>query len=54
MQSAGAQLLNRFAVGSELQRDWRHDIQGFAKLLSGHPPIYANLIQSYNATVPRN
>jgi len=54
MQSAGAQLLNWFAVGSELQRDWRHDIQGFAKLLSGHPPIYANLIQSYNATVPRN
>lgn len=49
MQSAGAQLLNWFAVGCELQRDWRNDVQGFSKILGNHLPVYANLIQSYSA-----
>jgi len=49
MATAGAQLLDWFAVGSELQRDWRNDIQGFGKLLCGHTPIYQSLMASYAA-----
>ncbi|MGZ4979160.1 MAG: isochorismate family cysteine hydrolase YcaC [Methylobacter sp.] len=49
MATAGVQLLNWFAVGSELQRDWRNDVQGFGKLLCGHTPIYQNLMVSYAA-----
>src|SRR5699024_1773521 len=29
MSQAGAQLMNWFAVGAELHRDWRNDIEGF-------------------------
>jgi nicotinamidase-related amidase len=53
MQQAGAQLINWFAVGSELQRDWRNDVEGFGKVLGSHLPAYANLIQSYNSANPR-
>jgi hypothetical protein len=53
MQQAGAQLINWFAVGSELQRDWRHDVAGFGKVLSDHLPAYSNLMQSYNSANPR-
>jgi nicotinamidase-related amidase len=49
MQQAGAQLINWFAVGSELQRDWRHDVAGFGKVLSDHLPAYSNLMQSYDS-----
>ncbi|ACO79307.1 hydrolase, isochorismatase family [Azotobacter vinelandii CA] len=49
MSQAGAQLLNWFAVGCELHRDWRNDIEGFGGLLGGHLPAYANLMQSYAA-----
>ncbi len=48
MVEAGAQLLNWFAVGCELQRDWRNDIEGFGAILGGHLPAYANLMQSYS------
>jgi hypothetical protein len=47
--TAGVQLLNWFAVSSELQRDWRNDIQGFGKLLCGHTPVYQNLTIGYAA-----
>jgi hypothetical protein len=30
MQSAGAELVNWFAVACELHRDWRNDIEGWA------------------------
>jgi len=53
MQSAGAQLLNWFSVGCELQRDWRNDVQGFGAILANHLPSYSNLIQSYNSPAPR-
>lgn len=49
MANAGAQLLNWFAVGSELQRDWRNDVQGFGKLLCAHTPIYNSLMVSHTA-----
>ncbi|AYF90707.1 MULTISPECIES: isochorismate family cysteine hydrolase YcaC [unclassified Pseudomonas] len=49
MSQAGAQLMNWFAVGCELHRDWRNDIEGFGGLLAGHLPAYANLMQSYSA-----
>ena len=48
MSQAGAQLMTWFAVGCELHRDWRNDIEGFGGLLAGHLPQYANLMQSYN------
>ncbi len=48
MVEAGAQLMNWFAVGCELQRDWRNDIEGFGAILGGHLPAYANLMQSYS------
>ncbi|CAF0735412.1 unnamed protein product [Adineta steineri] len=53
MQHAGAQLVNWFAVGSELQRDWRNDVQGFGKVLADHLPQYANLMQSYDSVQPK-
>ena len=53
MQQAGAQLINGFAVGYELQGDWRNDAEGFGKLLASHLPAYANLIQSYSSANPR-
>lgn len=49
MSQAGAQLLNWFAVGAELHRDWRNDIKGFGSILAGHIPAYSNLIQSRSA-----
>ncbi|WP_349569786.1 isochorismate family cysteine hydrolase YcaC [Azotobacter salinestris] len=49
MSLAGAQLMNWFAVGCELHRDWRNDVEGFGGLLSSHLPAYANLMQSYAA-----
>jgi nicotinamidase-related amidase len=49
MSQAGAQLMTWFAVGCELHRDWRNDIEGFGGLLASHLPQYANLIQSYSA-----
>ncbi|AQZ95574.1 isochorismate family cysteine hydrolase YcaC [Halopseudomonas phragmitis] len=49
MAEAGAQMMTWFAVGCELHRDWRNDIEGFGGLLASHLPAYANLIQSYSA-----
>ncbi|GEN24654.1 isochorismate family cysteine hydrolase YcaC [Halomonas cupida] len=47
MSQAGVQLMTWFAVGGELHRDWRNDIEGFGGLLAGHLPAYSNLMQSY-------
>src|SRR5699024_1536627 len=47
MSAAGAQLINWFAVASELHRDWRNDVEGLAKILSNHIPDYRNLMTSY-------
>ena len=47
MSAAGAQLMNWFAVASELHRDWRNDIEGLGTLLANHVPDYKNLIASY-------
>lgn len=49
MQSAGAQLLNWFAMSNELQRDWRKDPVGYANLFYDIIPSYSPLIDSYNA-----
>ena len=49
MSQAGAQLMTWFAVGCELHRDWRNDIEGFGGMLGNHLPQYANLMQSYMA-----
>jgi nicotinamidase-related amidase len=49
MASAGAQLINWFAVACELHRDWRNDIEGLGKLLGNHLPAYRNLMISYMA-----
>jgi nicotinamidase-related amidase len=49
MQSAGAELVNWFAVACELHRDWRNDIEGLGNLLSNHIPNYRNLMTSYFA-----
>ncbi|QEA38729.1 MULTISPECIES: isochorismate family cysteine hydrolase YcaC [Halomonadaceae] len=49
MSQAGVQLMNWFAVGCELHRDWRNDIEGFGAILANHLPAYANLIQSRTA-----
>jgi nicotinamidase-related amidase len=46
---AGAQLVNWFAVASELQRDWRKDPEGFGQLLSAHTPVYRSLMVSHEA-----
>ena len=49
MSSAGAQLLNWFAVACEFHRDWRNDIEGLATLCSSYIPAYANLITASGA-----
>jgi nicotinamidase-related amidase len=49
MQSAGAELVNWFAVACELHRDWRNDIEGLGNLLSERIPNYRNLMTSYFA-----
>ena len=49
MANAGVQLMNWFSVACELQRDWRHDIDGLSRLLSTRLPAYRNLITSYTA-----
>lgn len=49
MSAAGAQLLNWFAIVSELHRDWRNDVEGLGTILSNHVPAYRNLMTSYNA-----
>lgn len=49
MQSAGAQLLNWFAMSNELRRDWRADMTGYAQLFYETIPSYAPLIDSYNS-----
>ncbi len=49
MASAGAQLINWFAVACELHRDWRNDVEGLGKLLGNHLPAYRNLMISYMA-----
>lgn len=49
MANAGVQLLNWFAVSSELHRDWRNDIQGFGRILCDHTPVYQGLMTSYAA-----
>lgn len=49
MSSAGAQLVNWFAVACELHRDWRNDIEGLGNLLSNHIPSYKCLMTSYSA-----
>jgi nicotinamidase-related amidase len=53
MSQAGAVMVNWFAVACELARDWRHDMEGLARLLSGHLPAYQNLITSYTALTSR-
>ncbi|MEL6777954.1 MAG: isochorismate family cysteine hydrolase YcaC [Cyanobacteria bacterium J06597_16] len=49
MSTAGAQLVNWFAVVCELHRDWRNDIEGLGSLLSNHIPLYRGLMVSYAA-----
>jgi nicotinamidase-related amidase len=49
MSSAGVQLVNWFAAASELHRDWRHDVEGFGKLLVDHTPIYKALMTTHRA-----
>ncbi|MFL1464035.1 isochorismate family cysteine hydrolase YcaC [Roseococcus sp. DSY-14] len=49
MAQAGVQLVSWFAVAGELQRDWRHDAEGFGKLIAGHLPGYQNVIGTYMA-----
>lgn len=49
MALAGAQLVNWFAVASELMVDWRRDPNGLARLLARHLPQYAALIASHDA-----
>lgn len=48
LSSAGAVLINWFALACELQRDWRNDGEAMAKLCSKHLPDYGNLFASYN------
>jgi nicotinamidase-related amidase len=53
MQQAGAVMTSWFAVACELQRDWRRDMEGLARLLGDHLPAYRNLITSYQAVANR-
>jgi nicotinamidase-related amidase len=46
---AGAQLTNWFAVACELQRDWRRDMAGLAKLFADHLPAYRSVMTSFDA-----
>lgn len=50
MVQAGCQLLNWAAVGAELHRDWRRDIEGFGAIWNDYVPGYRCLTQSYMAT----
>ncbi|OJJ36208.1 hypothetical protein ASPWEDRAFT_52030 [Aspergillus wentii DTO 134E9] len=43
----GVQLVNWASVSSELQRDWREDVAGFAALWRDRVPGYWCLMQSY-------
>ena len=47
MAHSGAQLMNWFSIASELQRDWRNDVEGFGTLLASQLPGYQNVIGSY-------
>ncbi|WP_431812146.1 isochorismate family cysteine hydrolase YcaC [Lysinibacillus sp. FW12] len=47
MAHSGVQLMNWFSIASELQRDWRNDIEGFGALLASQLPGYQNVIGSY-------
>jgi hypothetical protein len=49
MATAGAQLLNLFAVACELARDWRTDLEGLAAYFSEYIPLYKTLITSWSA-----
>ena len=49
MAKAGAILVSWFALACELQKDWRNDAAGLAKLLSDHLVSYNCLIQSHKA-----
>jgi nicotinamidase-related amidase len=51
MSAAGVQLVNWFAVISELHRDWRNDVQGLANLMAGHLPEYRHLIEGQRPAV---
>ncbi|MEW4570310.1 isochorismate family cysteine hydrolase YcaC [Tautonia sp. JC769] len=53
MQQAGASMTSWFAVAGELQRDWRRDMEGLARLLGDRLPAYRNLITSYQAASSR-
>jgi nicotinamidase-related amidase len=53
MQQAGAVMTSWFAVACELQRDWRRDMDGLARLLGDRLPAYRNLITSYQAVAGR-
>jgi nicotinamidase-related amidase len=53
MSQAGAVMVNWFAVACELARDWRHDMEGLARLLGGHLPAYQNLMTSYGALMSK-
>jgi hypothetical protein len=48
MVAAGAHLITWFALACELQRDWRVEGEGLAKLLSKHLPDYDNLMSTSN------
>lgn len=50
LSTAGAVLINWFALACELQRDWRHSGEAMTKLCSKHLPDYGNLFASYNYT----
>jgi hypothetical protein len=47
MMQHGVQLLNWAAIASELQRDWRNDVEGFLRLWKDYVPGYWCLIQSH-------
>jgi nicotinamidase-related amidase len=49
MEGAGAHLMSWFSAASELQRDWRNDVEGFGNLMIKHLPVYKNLMDSYKA-----
>lgn len=49
MSQAGAQLVNWFSIASELQLDWRNDVQGFGELIVTYEPNYKALMESFTA-----
>lgn len=53
MAHAGAVMTNWFAVACELQRDWRKNGEGLAKLLGDHLPAYKNLQTTYQANTKK-